>query len=941
MKTIASLLFGLLVSSLIYPQVTSQPALPTASNQVVITFRATQGSGNLAGFTGDVYTHTGVMVEGNPNWQYVVGSWGNNTTQPRLTRVGTDTYQLTISPSIREFYGVPLDKKIVRLCFVFRAGSGSPQTEDLFIDVVEQGLNVSILTPTWDSPLHDYGASLRVEAQANESESLRLFINNIEVATSSTNTVSYSHSINEYGKQWVKAIATAGQNAVADSVYFFVRDTVPVAALPSGVIPGINITGSNQVTLVLHDPPALKEFAFAIGSFSNWELHDDFYMNRTPDGKHYWLTLTDLDPTKEYIYQYWIDGQLRLADPYTEKVSDPWNDKWISSSNYPNLISYPEGKTSGIASVFQIEQPAYQWTTMGYTPPAKKDLIIYELHIRDFVEDDYIGSVMAKLDYLEKLGVNAIGLMPINEFEGNDSWGYNPSFYFAPDKAYGTKNDYKRFIDECHKRGIAVIIDMVFNHSFGQSPLVQMYFDPNAGQWGSPTASNPWYNQTCPHEPWCWGYDFNHSSQYTKDFIDRVVTHWLTEYQADGFRLDFTKGFTNSQTANQGSNYDASRVASLKRLADHIWSVNPDAYVILEHFCENREEKELAEYRSSEGKGMMVWGNMNHSYNEATMGWLANSNFSWVSHVQRGWAVPHLIGYMESHDEERLMFKNLAFGNSTNPNHDVKQLDVALQRQRLAGAFLFTIPGPKMIWQFGELGYDYSINHCPNGTISDQCRTSRKPIRWDYMTDWNRRDLYNTWAELISLRRSLPVFSTDDFSLSLAGAAKTITLRHPSMNALIVGNFGLTNQDVTINFPSVGTWFEYYSGTELSLASTSSTLSINPGHFRIFTTTKLNREDYFVGVVDKQADPQFLAINVWPNPLSTELTISISSQQGGRVDVALFDLNGRKVAAVYRGNLQPGGNSLQWGRADSLQKGVYMLVVQTTAERRVVKLSVI
>ncbi len=160
-----------------------------------------------------------------------------------------------------------------------------------------------------------------------------------------------------------------------------------------------------------------------------------------------------------------------------------------------------------------------------------EELVIYELHIRDFVGTRAIKTVMDTLDYLERLGVNAIELMPINEFEGNDSWGYNPSFYFAPDKAYGTENDYKRFIDECHKRGIAVIIDMVLNHSYGQSPLVQLYFDPTAGDYGQPTAQNPWYNEVCPHEPYCWGYDFDHESAQTKKFVDRVNRFWIENYK--------------------------------------------------------------------------------------------------------------------------------------------------------------------------------------------------------------------------------------------------------------------------------------------------------------------------------------------------------------------------------------------------------------------------
>lgn len=903
-----------------FSQITANPSLPTASDEVVITFNAKEGSGNLAGYTGTIYAHTGLIAEGSSSWQYVIGSWGNNSTQPALTKIGDDLYTLTITPSIRQYYSVPADKKIQKMCFVFRASAGSPQTEDLFYNVYEEELNVIIISPNPDRPIYEINSTVSIEVQAKLATSLSVYVNNEEVESSSGEAISTTYSAQEHGKFWVKAVASDGTETVADSVYFFVKGDIPEAELPDGVIPGINITGNEEVTLVLHDPPALKEYVFAIGDFSDWQLGEEYLMNRTPDGVHYWVTISNIDPNTEYIYQYWIDGELKIADPYAEKLSDPWNDKWISSTNYPNLIPYPDGKTSGIASVFKINEDEYQWEATDFTAPDKAKLVIYELHIRDFVEDDDIKTVLTKLDYLETLGVNAIELMPINEFEGNDSWGYNPSFYFAADKAYGTKNDYKRFIDECHKRGMAVIIDMVLNHSFGQSPFVQMYFDANAGQWGQPSTDNPWYNEVCPHEPWCWGYDFDHQSEYTRDLIDRVAAYWLNEFKVDGFRFDFTKGFTNVQTGNQGSNYDAARIAILKRYADYIWTVNPDAYVILEHFAENSEEKELANY------GMLIWGNVNHNYNEATMGWLANSDFSWVSYKQRGWDSPHLVGYMESHDEERLMYKNLTYGNSSNPQHDVKNLDVALERQKLAGMFFFSIPGPKMIWQFGELGYDYSIEY--NG------RVGRKPVRWDYNWHENRKSLFYAWAEMINLRNSLPVFHTNNFTTSLSGAGKQIKLNHDDMNVVIVGNFNVSAQDISVTFPSSGKWYEYFSQSEITLTTTSTTLTMNPGEYRLYSNVVIKRDDYIItSLKPLNSDAEF-DITAWPNPTSSDLFLNITSPKNQNARIITYDITGRKVDEINGLKLNQGDNVISWKRNNSIPAGVYLFVVDVEGHRR-------
>ncbi|MDY0253694.1 MAG: alpha-amylase family glycosyl hydrolase [Tenuifilaceae bacterium] len=911
----ATLAFAIATSA----QVTTSPTLPTASDEVVITFNAS--SSDLAGYTGDVYAHTGVRIEGSTTWRYVIGSWGNNTTQPKLTRVAANTYTLLIEESVRKFYNVPDNESITQMCFVFRSSDASKQTEDIFVDVVKEGLSVKIKSPDKEKPFYAFGSNVTVDVQANSSTSISLFIDGDEVTTSSTNQIEYTHTISNYGLQWVKAVATDGTEEVADSSYFYVLGgDAPVASLPEGAIPGINVTGTDEVTLVLHDPPAKKEFVFAIGDFSDWLLDEAYLMNRTPDGKHHWLTITGLEPAKEYIYQYWIDGEIKLADPYTEKVSDPWNDKFISSTTYPNLISYPEGKTTGIASVFQIEAEEYQWEATNFVAPPKDELIIYELHIRDFVDDDYIITVLDKLDYLETLGVNAIELMPINEFEGNDSWGYNPSFYFATDKAYGTKNSYKKFIDECHKRGMAVIIDMVLNHSFSQSPLVQMYFDGE-----KPTVDNPWYNQTCPHEPWCWGYDFDHQSPYTIDFVNRVNEFWLTEFKVDGFRFDFTKGFTNNQTGNQGSDYDEQRIGILKTYADYIWEVNPNAYVILEHFTDNTEERELAEYKASEGKGMLIWGNVNHAYSEASMGWLSDSNFNQVSYKQRGYNYPHLVGYMESHDEERMMYKNLTYGNSSNQDHDVKTLGVGITRQKLAGVFFFTIPGPKMIWQFGELGYEVPIDQ--NG------RTGRKPIRWEYFEDGGRRSLYSTWAELIALRKDYPAFTTDNFSVSLAGAGKRITLMHDDMNVVIVGNFDVTRRDISVSFPHTGVWHEYYTQTEVDITNISQTLNMAPSEYRIYTTSPINREDYIVDapIVENIGKP--FDISLWPNPASSQLNVSIYSEKPEKVDIKLYDISGRLLSTIHQGNILQGENTLVWSRPNGIRSGVYFVVINTSSNR--------
>ena len=432
--------------------------------------------------------------------------------------------------------------------------------------------------------------------------------------------------------------------------------------MPTGIKDGINYeTDPTAVTLVLYAPG--KTTISVLGDFNNWTETLIHQMNRTPDGKYFWLRITGLTSGQEYAYQYLIDGTLKVADYNAEKVLDPWNDQYIPTTTYPSLKPYPIGLTTGIVSVFQTNKTPYTWQ-YTLTRPNKKNLMIYEMLVRDFVSNKNYQTIKDSIQYLKNLGVNTIELMPVMEFEGNNSWGYNPAFFFAPDKYYGTETALKQLIDECHKNGIAVVLDIAMNHAFGSCPMVQMYWD---GVNNKPSTSNPWFNPDAKH-PFNVGYDFNHESQATKDFVDRVVTHWLANYNVDGFRWDLSKGFTQTNSGTDvglWGNYDASRVAIWKRIYNKMQAVSPNSYCILEHFAADNEEIELSTY------GMLLWGNSNYNFNQASMGYSTDWDFSRAIHTNRSWTTPHLITYAESHDEERLMYKNINNGN-VNGSYNIK-----------------------------------------------------------------------------------------------------------------------------------------------------------------------------------------------------------------------------------------------------------------------------
>lgn len=900
MKNLLLTTLAIFIFSAINAQiVTTEPVLPLSTEPVTVIFDATQGSAGLEGYSGDVYAHTGVLTDsssGGSDWRYVMTSWGQNTPETKMQRIGQDLYQLEIGPSVREYYDVPMTEQILQMAFVFRSATevggqwleGKTETGgDIFVDVYEPGLAVSFSLPAVKPVIAQIGNTLVVEVQANESDSVSLFVGDLLIKKEAGYYLSDTLLVDDYGKFWVKAVAEDESSMVADSFYYFVRTEVVVEERPAGVADGINYMDDNTVTLSLIAPG--KEYVFVLGDFNNWELEEGHQMKLTPDGTRFWITIDGLMPGQDYVYQYFIDGELKIADPFTDQVSDPWNDKFITGETYPGLVEYPVGKTEGIAAVFRTGQEEYDWEVEDFTPPAITDLVIYELLVRDFTEEHSYEALMEKLDYLEGLGVNAIELMPVNEFEGNISWGYNPSFFFAPDKYYGPKDELKRFIDECHKRGIAVLIDMVLNHAFGQCPLVQMYFDGNG-----PSADNPWFNEehnfTNPQAQW--GYDFNHESPYTQQLVDSINSYWMSEYQVDGFRFDFTKGFGNNikgSTDPWGSLYDADRIALLKRMADEIWKRNPDAIVTFEHLAENSEEKELADY------GILMWGKFTDEYAEAAMGWhdSGKSNFSLIDYRKKNWDFPHLVGYMESHDEERIAFKCYKWGNSNNPDYDIKDTIVALERLPMNALFFFTVPGPKLMWQFGEMAYDYSIDY--NG------RTGPKPVRWDYLEDFRRKYLSDFYGALIKLRIEHPAFESDDFIMNVSTAMKRIIIQHETMDVVIVGNFNNEEGQLVPGFTGTGTWYNYFTGQPFEVTDVNAQMTLQPGEYHMFTSVQLPSPGIGTGIID-DLFRGYEKLRVYPNPASDRINISFPELTEERHLLDLVDISGRLILSEEVGS---------------------------------------
>ncbi|MFT6959075.1 MAG: pullulanase/glycogen debranching enzyme [Polaribacter sp.] len=905
-----TLLF-LLITSLGYSQVTITPSTFEITESITISADANSTATDCNGFSNPtkVYFHSGVGTETNAFETSVVGNWGADDGVGEMTlNSANNRWEITITP--KTYYSLTDTQatSISKIGMVFRNASGTQEMKDNsctdFIFNVG-AFQLTLNAPSSATTVLDSGQSISINASTSLAANFTLTANGSIIDQKfGLTTYTFSPTVTQNTSYLLEAI----NNGETKTTTFqaIIKPTVTEASIPSGMKDGINLNTSDttKATLVLYAPG--KEFIHVIGSFNNWQINDSYLLKKDSTKNRFWIELTGLTPQTDYSYQYIIEANLRVADPYSTVILTAYNDQYINATTYPNLPSYPAEKTEHAVTLLKTGAAPYNWQTTNFQKPEKTDLVIYELLIRDFDALHSYDAVKARLDYLEELGINAIELMPVMEFDGNESWGYNPSFHMALDKYYGNTTSFKQFIDECHSRGIAVILDVAFNHASGQNPYYRMWNTDNGGYGGQASADNPFFNPIARHSYSVFN-DFNHSKQAVKNYVKRVSQYWIDEFKIDGFRWDLTKGFTQNCTDNQSCTnaYQQDRVDILKQYADNQWEIDPNFYVIFEHLGTNDEETQWVNYRLDEGKGILVWGNHNHQYNQATMGLASGADFSWISYKNRGWSVPANVSYMESHDEERLMYKNLQFGNS-NENYDVKNLDTALARQELASAFYFTVPGPKMIWQFGELGYDISIDE--NG------RTGNKPINWEYFDNQERKDVYNTWAKLIKLKLKYDIFETEDFSLDVANSngLNKIQLTDASSTEIqyitIIGNFGVIAQNINPAFQASGTWYNLLEDNKnITVSDVNSVISLAPGAFKVFGNkpASLSKEEFFL-------EKELIA---YPNPTSNNFKLNRNSTH-----LVVFDVQGKKVKE-FTGNF----NTSAVFSMKYLEKGIYFI----------------
>jgi glycosidase len=942
MKNLYCFFIFILLSNLGFSQVSWQGGVTPESNQSATILFDKTGTG-LAAYNGTIYAHTGVTLNGTA-WSNVIGNWGNNSVQPSLTLVSGNIYKLTLTPSILAYYGVTTGV-VSKINMVFRSDTGTAQTVDLEINV--GAFQSTLVQPNVNSTtIINSGGSLSISANntgGNATYNLKangVSINSISNAT----TYSYTHT-NITSNQNYELVVSLGGASQSKFFNVMVNPITVNQALPSNtLVDGINYNSdTSKATLVLDAPG--KDFVYVAGSFNNYQPSVNDAMKKDPTTGKFWLELTGLTPGVNYNYQYWVvdttpiagsPALVKTADPYSTLVLSPFDDPYIPASTYPNLPAYPAGQEREV-TVLKTGETPYNWQVTNFNKPKKEDLIVYEVLIRDFDETRSFQGLINRINYFKNLKVNAIQLMPVMEFEGNESWGYNTSYHMALDKFYGPKEKMKEFVDLCHQNGIAVILDIALNHAFGRNAMNRMWMnDPDGDGWGSPASDSPYFNMVATHS-YSVGSDFNHQQSRTQNYTKRVVKQWIEEFKIDGFRWDLTKGFTQNATGSEANTnaYQQDRVDVLKNYADYTWSLDPTHYAIFEHLGSDNEEKEWANYRLSEtpSKGVMMWSEMTYAYAQLACGYATGADIYRIgSDAHSGFLGKRVMGYPESHDKERLLYTAMTTGNAAGAAPPFGNLNNALGRMSSIGATSLLIPGPKMIWHFADLGMQMSIYDCNNGTVNTEsdptpgdCKLNTKP-QPQWVGNWlgvtERAKIYNDWSKMIALKVSEPVF---EGSYSISPDGNNVKQRIyifdnalPSTqlkNVVVLANFSVANLTIVPSFPYAGTWYNLMDNSSITVTDVNAPISINAGQFFVYGN-KLST----LGNNEIEAAK---AITLSPNPTSNNFTLSANTTK-----VEIYSITGQLVKS-YKSNFS---TESQFEISD-LNNGIYLVKATDTNDR--------
>lgn len=837
---------------------TSPIPLQQSSKNVKIIFNA-QESG-VAGLqsASELYAHIGVCKRGTSTWDHVKGDWNTNTADKKFVKNSAGLWELNIG-DINTYFGLPAGYDVGKIAIIARTPTGSAQTKDYFLDVAEEGFAINFSYNT-ENLVISSPTSITFTLSATMAADLSIKVDGQVIGqATNTTTLSKSFSFNTEGK-FYEVVATATHNG--ETLTTAVTVAYPTASAQANYPGGVPKQGAvkqsdGSVIFCLAAPS--KKSVIIVPSWDNYQtLNKNVMKYQDYNGyRYFWTRVEGLKDNEYYPYYYLVDGISKVADPYAKLMLDPYSDKWLPTGIWAEQMpQYPYDKFEDtMLAVYRGDIDNYKWddATLNFKVPNHTSMVVYELLLRDFTGDgtDQDGkhfgtfrTALPKIQHLINLGVNVVEIMPVMEFNGNNSWGYNTNGYMALDKAYGSPKDMKDFVAACHRAGIAVVLDIVFNQTDGLHPWYQMY----------PIASNPFYNANAPH-------DYNVLNDVRQDYplVEQhwgdVLRYWMEAYKVDGFRFDLVKGLGDNNSYGSGTDAtNQSRINRMKRLNDVIRSVKADAIHINELLGWAQEDN--ANYANG---GQMGWNNINYGSGQYAAGLQEKcDDTKGFFASQWGKTVGGTVDYAESHDEPRIANKIKTEGHASVKYTTAQPKKQSVQRLGSVAAQMLLAPGAKMIWQFGEIAADDN-----QGSELDKLR----PIapKWDQMSQAARNGLYENYKALCHLRKDNPemfdgsaTFKQNGFVASLT-TPRYITLSKGDKEIIAVFNPNVTGQAVTVSVPvqhinasnNQLITAAYGFTPQLNISGSTATVSVPAHCFAVFASNSVAEvEEISAGITD-------------------------------------------------------------------------------------------
>ena len=711
--------------------------------------------------------------------------------------------------------------------------------------------------------------------------------------------IPFNPPLSVYDPIWVQASISGSW----DTVYDFGAIEIIEAPIPGGIDLGPTWL-NNSMFLAVYAPsqPVMRVVVNSLENAS--EEPEALTMYKDPNIQDTWWIELDL-PGGEYEYEYLLINGNRIADPFSRRLT-----------NGKTRIEIGPG---GISTADD-----FIWSSNDYIRPSLDTLIIYELHVDDFsAQGNGQGTfldVIDRLDHLKMAGINAIELLPITEFPGTHSWGYDPQLMSAVEENYGTPEEFMRLVDEAHSRGIAVIIDLVWNHIKSTSPIWEIQPDYDL---------NPYiklHTDLNPNEAeGSWGMlDWDHFNTRTIDYINRVNKIWVDEYRVDGFRFDamYMIGWDMQQ-----QEYGIPAWSTALRNHD------PTVYQIAEHLPSNPWLIENTDLSSG-------W---HDSFHDRLLNDVHGQSLSTMSimrqivglHEYSDWGDPYnsriqAVKYMVSHDEQSILQEMVTFNSYS--------IEEARSRDKFYATILFTSLGIPMLFQGQEFGLQTGWDDDNNNGNYDDEKLQYRPVDWSLLnTDIGQSHLEH-YSKLAKLRKSNPAFYEGTFyDLYRYTSQKVIVYGYkdesPNNNddqVVVVANFSSLERTIeNVPFLSSGIWYDALNPTNVITIDEDNyydEYSIPAKSAIVFT----NR-DYQLAIPSsyESVPDQFQLVECYPNPFNGKLNIRYHISNVSNIYATIYDLSGKVIKSFESEPKYPGQHQLIWdtknNNGDAVATGLYFI----------------